>query len=208
MLKPVDFDAKTAELEAKYGQKMTPEDVITSIIYPKVFEEYMDFLKEYGWKVSWLTTEVFLSGMVIGQIVNVYLPEVGNPDNLLLHKVELKRVGPLNSDGTRNLEFLVNDQTRKVRVVDKAAQAGKVHTRKADMTNSQHVPSPLPGAIEVMYVGVGSEVKKGEPLMLVTAMKMAVQVVAPHDGRVTEITVQVKDRVDVGSLLAIVAPKN
>jgi pyruvate carboxylase len=68
----------------------------------------------------------------------------------------------------------VNDQTRKVRVVDKAAQAGKVHTRKADMTNSQHVPSPLPGAIEVMYVGVGSEVKKGEPLMLVTAMKMAV----------------------------------
>lgn len=80
----------------------------------------------------------------------------------------------MNSDGTRNLEFLVNDQTRKVRVVDKAAQAGKVHTRKADMTNSQHVPSPLPGAIEVMYVGVGSEVKKGEPLMLVTAMKMAV----------------------------------
>ena len=93
------------------------------------------------------------------------------------HKVELKRVGPLNSDGTRNLEFSVNDQTRKVRVVDKAAQAGKVHTRKADLTDSQHVPSPLPGAIEVMYVGVGSEVKKGEPLMIVTAMKMAVSLI-------------------------------
>jgi pyruvate carboxylase len=92
----------------------------------------------------------------------------------LKHKVELKRIGPLNSDGTRNLEFLVNEQTRKVRVLDKAAQAGKVHTRKADLTNTQHVPSPLPGAVEVMYVGVGSDVKKGEPLMLVTAMKMAV----------------------------------
>jgi hypothetical protein len=42
-----------------------------------------------------------------------------------------------------------------------------------------------------MYVGVGSEVKKGDPLMLVTAMKMAVQVVAPHNGKVVEIPVKV-----------------
>jgi hypothetical protein len=63
---------------------MTPEDVITSIIYPKVFEEYMDFLKEYGWKVSWLSTEVFFSGMVIGQLVNVDLPDgSGNHDSLV-----------------------------------------------------------------------------------------------------------------------------
>lgn len=82
-MKPVNFEAKTAELEAKYGQKMTPEDVITSIIYPKVFEEYMDFLKEYGWKVSWLSTEVFLSGMIIGQIVNVDLPELGTSDGFV-----------------------------------------------------------------------------------------------------------------------------
>ena len=82
-MRPVDFDAKTAELETKYGQKMTPEDVITSIIYPKVFEEYMDFLKEYGWKVSWLSTEVFFSGMIIGQDVHVHLPEVGNPDTFV-----------------------------------------------------------------------------------------------------------------------------
>jgi pyruvate carboxylase len=107
----------------------------------------------------------------------------------------------------------VDGTVRKVRVKDKAVEKGTVTCKKADLTDSRHVASPLPGTsqletnqkfretcsnitnfegvVEVMYVGVGSEVKKGDPLMLVTAMKMAVQVVAPHNGKVVEIPVKV-----------------
>jgi pyruvate carboxylase len=204
LLRPVDFEAERKKLEQKYDRKISDEDLISALIYPKVFEEYVEFQKEYGWKVPYIPTDAFFFGLKIGQKITIYLPNEMKEGAMEPHIVELKRIGPLNSDGTRILEFMVDRQARKVRVKDKAVEKGTVTCRKADLADSRHVASPLPGVVEVMYVGVGSEVKKGDPLMLVTAMKMAVQVVAPHNGKVAEIPVKVKDRVDVGSLLVVV----
>ena len=123
------------------------------------------------------------------------------------HTVVLKRIGPLTSDGHRVLEFLVDKDRRKTRIKDKAVEAGAVKVRKADPSDPLHVASPLPGVVEVLYVSLNGEVKKKDPIMRVSAMKMEVQVTAPHDGKVSELTVKVGDRVDVGSLLAIVEKK-
>lgn len=208
VLAPADFEEEKAELEAKYGQTMTDEDVISALLYPKVFDDFMAGRNKFGWKLNWLDSESYFFGLLIDQQVQISYPD----DNTTLsqsrpHTIVLKRVGPLTGDGARIFEFLVDGERRKARVVDKAVAASNMKTRKADTSNPQHVPSPLPGTVDVIFVGENSEVRRKDPIMTITAMKMEVQVVAPHDGKISEMPVKVGDRIDIGSLLAIVTPK-
>lgn len=208
VLSPADFDQEKAELEAQYGQTMSDEDVISALLYPKVFDEYMANRAKFGWKLTWLDSESYFFGLLIDQQVTINYPDDGKTlADCKPHTVILKRVGPLTGDGARIFEFLVDGERRKARVVDKAVAASNMKTRKADSGNPQHVPSPLPGTVETIFVGANSEVRRKDPIMTITAMKMEVQVVAPHDGKITELAVKVGDRIDIGSLLAIVAPK-
>jgi acetyl-CoA carboxylase carboxyl transferase alpha subunit len=209
-LPPADFVAERAALQHKWGPAITAEDVISSILYPKVFDDYMKWRNQFGWKCGWVDTRSFFYGLRIDVPIVVALPPDSNRENLghlEPHTVVLKRIGPLTSDGERVLEILVDKDRRKTRVKDKAVEAGAVKVRKADQSNPLHVASPLPGVVEAIYVSLNGEVKKKDPIMRVSAMKMEVQVTAPHDGKVSELTVKVGDRVDVGSLLAVVDKK-
>jgi pyruvate carboxylase len=40
----------------------------------QVFEEYMEFQKEFGWEVSYVPTDAFFFGLKIGQKISVSLP--------------------------------------------------------------------------------------------------------------------------------------
>ena len=49
---------------------------------------------------------------------------------------------------------------------------------------------------------VGDAVKKGDPVVIIEAMKMEIPVVAPQDGTVASIDVAVGDAVEAGAVLA------
>lgn len=66
------------------------------------------------------------------------------------------------------------------------------------------VKSPLPGIVIGVQVNVGDEVKKGQTVAMLEAMKMENAIQAPVDGKVTEIYVNAGDSVLEGvALLAI-----
>ena len=66
------------------------------------------------------------------------------------------------------------------------------------------VKSPLPGIVIGVQVNVGDEVKKGQTVAMLEAMKMENAIQAPMDGKVTEIYVNAGDSVLEGvALLAI-----
>ncbi|MDO4741064.1 MAG: biotin/lipoyl-containing protein, partial [Eubacteriales bacterium] len=44
------------------------------------------------------------------------------------------------------------------------------------------IPAPLPGTVVGIKCTVGQSVKKGDVLVLIEAMKMENEIVAPHDG--------------------------
>ena len=66
------------------------------------------------------------------------------------------------------------------------------------------VASPMPGAVAALYVAEGDEVREGERLVSVEAMKMEHVVNAPLDGRVGEVLVHVGDKVTLDQVLIIV----
>ncbi|MBQ9232916.1 MAG: biotin/lipoyl-binding protein [Lachnospiraceae bacterium] len=64
------------------------------------------------------------------------------------------------------------------------------------------VSSPMPGKILNIKSNVGVSVKKGEVILILEAMKMENEVVAPEDGTVASINVAAGDSVEAGDTLA------
>lgn len=67
---------------------------------------------------------------------------------------------------------------------------------------SVKVSSPMPGEILAVKANVGDSVKKGQVILILEAMKMENEVVAPEDGTIASIDVTVGASVESGDTLA------
>ena len=64
------------------------------------------------------------------------------------------------------------------------------------------VSAPMPGKILAVKTEVGKDVKKGDVLLVLEAMKMENEIVAPEDGTVASVDVSVGSSVESGDTLA------
>lgn len=81
------------------------------------------------------------------------------------------------------------------------AQAPKAASAPAGGTN---VNAPMPGTILSVKVNSGASVKKGDTILVLEAMKMENEILAPCDG-VATVSVAQGATVDTGELLAVIA---
>lgn len=84
-----------------------------------------------------------------------------------------------------------------------AAPAEKQKTDAADPGEGTPVKSPLPGSVISILVKEGDAVKSGQVLMLIEAMKMENEVLAPSDGVVKKIPVSQGAMVAAGDTLIV-----
>ncbi|WUR13216.1 acetyl/propionyl/methylcrotonyl-CoA carboxylase subunit alpha [[Empedobacter] haloabium] len=78
---------------------------------------------------------------------------------------------------------------------DPLAHAGEVESEGGRLT------APMPGKVVAVLAKEGQDVKKGEPLVIMEAMKMEHTIAAPHDGTVDEVLYAVGDQVTDGAPL-------
>ncbi|MDE7431078.1 MAG: biotin/lipoyl-binding protein, partial [Lachnospiraceae bacterium] len=64
------------------------------------------------------------------------------------------------------------------------------------------INSPMPGKILSIKTKVGQAVKKGDVVMILEAMKMENEIVAPQDGVIASVNVSEGTSVEAGSVLA------
>ena len=67
--------------------------------------------------------------------------------------------------------------------------------------------APMPGKVVDIRVKLGDKVKKGDPIVILEAMKMEHQVNAPETGKVKKIYIKKNQQLDNGDLLMIVDSK-
>jgi pyruvate carboxylase len=165
-LEPVDFAKVKKELSQKFGGTVTECDIASHVMYPKVFEDYKNFVAKYG-DLSVLPTKYFLSKPEIGEEFHVELEK----GKVLILK--LLAVGPLSENtGQREVFYEMNGEVRQVTVDDKTAAVENVSRPKADATDTSQVGAPMAGVLVELRVHDGTEVKKGDPLAVLSAMKM------------------------------------
>ena len=83
-----------------------------------------------------------------------------------------------------------------------AAPAPAAPAAPAGGAGSIKVSSPMPGKILAVKANVGDSVKKGQVILILEAMKMENEVVAPEDGTIASIDVTVGASVESGDTLA------
>ena len=91
---------------------------------------------------------------------------------------------------------------RRARVLaPRAAELLAIMPVKAAADTSRQVLSPMPGLLTAVVVGEGQEVKAGEPLVVVEAMKMENVLRAERDGRVAKLRAKPGDSLAVDQVI-------
>ncbi|MCO5573440.1 hypothetical protein L7F22_027211 [Adiantum nelumboides] len=192
-LEPVDFAKIKKDLAKRYNRAFSTCDAVSYALYPKVFEEFQDFIEQYG-DLSSLPTRYFLGKPKEGEEIHAYIER----GKLLI--VRLLAVGTLSDHAQREVYFELNSEPRSIIVDDKTASVDTVRREKAS-SDPGSVGSPLSGVCVEVRVQEGGSVKAGDPLVVLSAMKMDTVVSAPVSGKVQRILVAANDSVSQGDLL-------
>lgn len=194
LTKPADFKALEAELFEKLGHNVTFNDVISYIMYPKVYLDYVSRQEQYG-PVTVLDTPTFFQGMRLGERVDVDLAE-GQSEI-----VQLNQISEPDDEGNRTLYFDINGHAREIKVNDASVSHNIVKKRKAEPSQPGQIGATMSGSVLKVIVAKGDKVKKGDPIVITEAMKMETTIQAPIDGEVAAVLVDAGDVIDSNDLL-------
>ncbi|XP_028566379.2 pyruvate carboxylase, mitochondrial [Podarcis muralis] len=182
-LPPMDFVKLEKELCEQHEEEITPEDVLSAAMYPKVFNEFKDFTANFG-PVECLNTRLFLEGPKIAEEFEVEL-ERGKT----LH-IKALALGDLNRAGQREVFFEMNGQLRSILVKDTKAMKEMHFHPKALKDVKGQIGAPMPGKVIDIKVREGDPIEKGKPLCVLSAMKMETVVNSPLTGTIKKIYVK------------------
>ncbi len=83
------------------------------------------------------------------------------------------------------------------------AETSSTTATTASSSNGLEIKAGLPGSIFKVLVNAGDRVAKGQPVIVIEAMKMEIEVAAPQDGIVSMVKVKQGDTVVNGQVLVI-----
>jgi pyruvate carboxylase len=196
-LPPADLEQIRSDLAKEYGTA-GDTDVASYTQFPGVYKDYRAFLAQYG-DLSVLPTRFFLAKPEINEEIYV------NVEKGKTFIIKLLAVGPVSDKtGTREVYFEFNGETRPITVEDKKAAVQTITRKKADGSKSGEVGAPMSGVVVEVRVKQGAEVKKGDILGVLSAMKLELVMSAPISGKVADITVSQGDSVNSGDLIAVI----
>lgn len=71
-------------------------------------------------------------------------------------------------------------------------------------TEGEEIKCPMAGTISAVNITEGKEVKRGDVLMILEAMKMENEICAPSDGKIVSVCVSAGATVQSGTVLCII----
>ncbi|RIK77638.1 MAG: pyruvate carboxylase [Planctomycetota bacterium] len=193
-LPPADFREAANTVEGFMHRKPSDRDVVTYLLYPKVFRDFIHHQQKYS-DTSDLPTPVFFYGIETSEEVAVDI----EPGKTLI--IKFLTIGDPHPDGSRTVFFELNGQPRDLTVVDESLEADAPKRAKADPANPRHVGAAMPGMVVGVGVQPGDNVKRGQKLLTLEAMKMETTIYAEREGKVGSVHVKPGSQVETGDLL-------
>ncbi len=106
-------------------------------------------------------------------------------------------------NGTEYYVEIEPDNAPAIPKLERAEKALPVAPQFSSSFNvkSGAVKAPLPGLVFSIAVKEGDEVKKGDPILILEAMKMQSEIAAPVSGKITKVHIKEKALVQEGEIL-------
>ncbi len=116
-----------------------------------------------------------------------------------VYRVELNNesfTGEIIQKKQNRCSVLINGNTYHFQIDrEESARRKKAGGRKTEENKTYTLKAPMPGKICEIFVSKGLEVKEGEPILILEAMKMHNQILASENARVVTIHVKKNDNV-------------
>jgi pyruvate carboxylase len=196
LLPEEDFEKVKKYLKDTYEFEPDNRDILAYVLYPDVFEGYLKYIKENG-DFSSVSSDVFFHGLYEGESCEV---EVAEGKVFML---KLLNVGKVDAEGYKVLDFEIDGNRREIKIKDKNSHTVSefASTLMADPSNPLEIGASIPGTILKILVSEGEKIVEHQPLMIVEAMKMETQILAPSASVVELINVKEGQQVKTGELL-------
>ena len=195
LLPDTDFAAIKKDFKERFNVTLTDDATVSAAMYPKVYEDYVKFLQEYGDFIT-MRTDVFFYGLNISESFD-YITKDGVRKVIKLISVQR------DDQGFITFSFEVDGFRREITLEDKnTVQASyRSSVKYADEADPSQVGSPIPGTVIKVNVKEGDSVSKGDTLAVIEAMKMETEVLSPSDGTVSEVHIQPTQMVQAKELI-------
>jgi pyruvate carboxylase len=124
------------------------------------------------------------------------------------HAVRIGAVGPLQSDGRRSVEVIIDGWRFEFVVEDDGRATLRDRARRdrdatAKAGEALEIRAIIPGRVASVAVTVGDTVETGQTLLAVEAMKMQNELRAPRGGTVLRVPAATGATVEVGDVLVV-----
>jgi pyruvate carboxylase len=182
-LKPVDFNKELEALRKKFDPSLGFTDLLSWLLYPKVFEEFYEKRRQYG-DVWHIPTINFFYGLHPEEEV---LIEIDRGKSILVRYLTCSEA---DESGMRKIFMRLNGQTRIIEVQDRSVKASVRENAKIDRGDAGQVGAPLQGKLSQLLVKEKDSVKQNQPLFVIEAMKMETTITATKAGTIEQIFLQ------------------
>ncbi|HEY4649971.1 MAG TPA: biotin/lipoyl-containing protein [Pontibacter sp.] len=153
------------------------------------------------WQVDIQKDAILLNGAPF----NWDISPLGNNTYHIIHNYKSYTAELVSADyQAKAFTFKINGITHTLSVKDQFdLLLDKLGMSNANAQKVNDVKAPMPGLILEIKVQPGQEVKKGDPIMILEAMKMENILKSPGDGVVKEIKVAVRQNVEKNQVLIL-----
>ncbi len=193
-LPPADMEKAKKDVEEILGREPRNCEVLSYLLYPKVFQDFAEQQKKYG-DLSKLSTPVFFFGQEHNEEIAV---EIERGKTLIIKYLTTSQP---HADGTRTVFFELNGQPRDVTINDHSEQSESIETLKADPNDPKQIGASMPGMVVSIAVEPGDKVAKGDKLFSLEAMKMESTINAETAGTIAHVHIKPGSQVNTGDLV-------
>jgi biotin carboxyl carrier protein len=111
----------------------------------------------------------------------------------------------IEPDKDGRIGVLVGENLYRVEILDERKLRMRRATGKFTLEGPQRIDAPMPGRVTRVLVKVGDDVREGQGLVVVEAMKMENELQSPKAGRVAELHAVEGAAVESGAKLVVIA---
>ena len=137
------------------------------------------------------------------QPYNCDINKISNTEYHILHNNKSYRIELITLDKvSKTITLRVNGQTLEADIKDKMDELlEKLGMNKTSSSAIQDIKAPMPGLMIDIKVQEGHEVKIGDPLIILEAMKMENVIKSPREGTIKSIMVKKGQSVEKNQIL-------